>query len=128
MIGLLALGVLLAYVSWDAFGLQSAELDWYACLVGFLLVPVGGFVLYAARNPVAGEVTLELVSTFLGGLMAGFGVMAVLDVIATPDVWFAYFASTVAPTAAVPSVSSTVRRSVCAGRVMLLCHPSRVVG
>lgn len=97
LFGLVALGVLLLYVFWDAFGLASAELAWYVALAVCVVVPTVGFVSYARRNTIAGEVALELVSTAMGGLLAGFGVVAVLEIIAGPAVWFAYFLTVVAP-------------------------------
>ena len=97
--GLVALGVLLLYVSWDAFGLSAAEPGWYGALAAFVVAPSLGFVLYARKNALAGEVALELVSTAMGGLLAGFAVVAVIQVIASPDVWFAYFLTVVAPLA-----------------------------
>ncbi|EMA11306.1 phosphate transport system permease protein [Haloarcula vallismortis] len=97
LFGLVALGVLLLYVFWDAFGLATAEIAWYGALVICVVAPTLGFVAYARRNTVAGEVALELVSTAMGGLLAGFGVIAVIEVIAGPAVWFAYFLTVVAP-------------------------------
>jgi phosphate transport system permease protein len=95
--GIVALGVLLAYVFWDAFGLDSAEPTWYAALAVFVVLPSVAFVAYARRDPVTAEVALELVSTFLGGLLGGFGVLAILDIIAGPNVWFTYFLTVLAP-------------------------------
>jgi len=99
--GIGALGVLLAYVSWDAFGLATAEPAWYGVFVGVILLPVAVFILYTRRNPVAGEVALELVSTFLGGLLGGFGLFAVLEVIVGPEVWFTYLVTVIVPAVAV---------------------------
>lgn len=99
LFGLVALGVLLLYVFWDAFGLASAELAWYGALVGCVVVPTLGFTAYARRNTVAGTVALELVSTAMGGVLAGFGVVAVVEVIAGPAVWFAYFLTVAVPLA-----------------------------
>jgi phosphate transport system permease protein len=98
--GILALGVLLAYVFWDAFGLASADPAWYGIFAAVVLAPVGGFLTYTRRNPLAGEVALELASTVLAGLLGGFALVAVLEVIAGPGVWFAYFATVVGPLAA----------------------------
>jgi len=95
--GILALAVLLAYVFWDAFGLQSAELAWYGAFAAFVVAPVVAFVAYTRWDPVAGEVALELSSTAMAGLLGGFGVVAVLEVIVGPDVWFGYFVTVVAP-------------------------------
>jgi len=97
--GIVALGVLLGYVFWDAFGLETAETTWYLVFAAVVVGPVGGFVLYATRNELAGEVALELVSTAMGGLLSGFALVAVLEVIAGDEVWFAYFVTIVAPLA-----------------------------
>ena len=95
--GIAALGVLLAYVFWDAFGLAAAEPVWYAVFAGLTLLPAVGFVWYARREPTVGETSLELVSTLLAGVLGGFGAVAVLEVIAGDEVWFAYFLTVVAP-------------------------------
>jgi phosphate transport system permease protein len=95
--GILALGILLAYVVWDAFGLAAADTAWYVIFAAVVLAPAGPLVWYARRNPLAGEVTLELVATTMGGVLGGFALTAVLEVIAGPPVWFAYFATVAAP-------------------------------
>jgi phosphate transport system permease protein len=95
--GILSLAVLLGYVFWDAFGLQAAEPAWYAVFVATVLTPITGVVLYGRRHPLAGEVTLELFSTAMAGLLGGLALVVVLEVIAGPGVWFAYFVTVVAP-------------------------------
>jgi len=97
VLGIVALGVLLMYVFWDAFGLKSAELTWYGLFALLFVVPVGGFVWYTRYNPLAGEVALEVVATLMGGVLGGFAVVAVLEVIAGDEVWFAYFSTVVGP-------------------------------
>ena len=95
--GIVALAVLLAYVFWDAFGLAAAEPGWYVVFAGLTLLPAVAFVWYARRHPVVGETSLELVSTALAGVLGGFGLVAVLEVIAGDEVWFTYFCTVVAP-------------------------------
>jgi phosphate transport system permease protein len=97
--GIVALGVLLAYVAWDAFGLDSAEPAWYGALAVFVVLPTVAFLAYARRDPLAGHVALEHISVTLGGLLGGFGVFAILDIIAGANVWFAYFMTVPAPIA-----------------------------
>ena len=97
--GIVALAVLLAYVFWDAFGLAAAAPGWYAVFAGLTVAPAVGFVWYARRHPTVGETSLELVSTALAGVLGGFGLVAVLEVIAGDEVWFAYFVTVVAPVA-----------------------------
>jgi len=99
LFGIASLGVLLGYVFWDAFGLETAETAWYVGLVFVLVVPVA-FGTYTRENPLAGEVALELVATTLGGLLGAFALVVVLDVIAGAGVWFVYFLTTVVPLAA----------------------------
>jgi phosphate transport system permease protein len=100
VVGIVALAVLLAYVFWDAFGLADAEAAWYGVFAATVVAPVIGFGLYTRRNPLAGEVALELVSTTMAGVLGGFGLVAILAVIAGPGVWFAYFLTIAAPLAA----------------------------
>ena len=105
--GIGALAILLAYVSWDAFGLAAAEPAWYGVFVGVIILPTAVFLLYTRRDPVAGEVALELVSTFLGGMLGGFGLFAVLGVMVGPEVWFAYLVTVVVPAVAVYAYGSS---------------------
>jgi len=109
LFGIVALGVLLGYVFWDAFGLVAADPVWYGVFVATVVVPVAGFVLYARRDRTAGTVALELASTVMGGVLGGFALVAVLEVIAGSGVWFAYFATLVAPLGAL-FVYDRVRR------------------
>ena len=95
--GIVSLAVLLGYVFWDAFGLQTAAPAWYALFALTLVVPVGGFVLYARRDPTVGRTALELVSTVVGGVLVGFALVTVLDIIAGAQLWFVYFLTTIAP-------------------------------
>jgi len=97
--GILALAVLLTYVFWDAFGLETAEVAWYGVFVAVVIAPMAGFVRYATRNRLAGEVALELAATAMGGVLAGFAVVSVLEVIAGSEVWFAFFTTIVGPLA-----------------------------
>ena len=91
LFGILSLAVLLGYVFWDAFGLETAAPAWYATMVVTVVLPVAGFLLYARRNPLAGRAALELAATATGGVLSGFALVVVLEVIAGFGVWFAYF-------------------------------------
>ena len=95
--GILSLAVLLAFVFWDAFGLGAAESTWIGAFVALVIGPAVGAVLLARRFPVARTVGLELFATTMGGILGGFGVLVILDVIAGPDVWFSYFVAVIAP-------------------------------
>jgi len=117
--GIVALAVLLVYVLWDAFGLGSAELAWYGAFGALVVLPVLGFVAYAQRDPLAGEVALELVSTTMAGVLGGFGVVAIFEVIVGPDVWFAYFLTVVAPLCALALYGRRYSESNWIGLAML---------
>jgi len=95
--GIAALAVLLAYVFWDAFGLASAEPAWYGAFAGLVVAPVLAFIAYTRRNPLAGEVALELSSTMMAGVLGGFGIIAIFEVVVGSDVWLGYFLTVVAP-------------------------------
>ena len=99
LIGIVSLAVLLVYVFWDAFGMDSAQTGWYAGFLALVVAPTVGFVLWARRNTVVGEVALELVATVAGGVQAGLALVVVLDVIAGAGTWAAYFLTTIAPVA-----------------------------
>ena len=97
VVGILALGVLLAYVFWDAFGLESAGTTWYLVYTATLLVPLLAFVAYARARPTVAAGTFELFGFTLAGGMLTFATIIVLLVIAGPSVWFTYFLTVVAP-------------------------------
>lgn len=97
LVGVVSLGVLLAYVFWDALGMDSAQPGWYAGFFLLVVAPFVGFVLRARTDAVAGEVALELFATVAGGIQGGFALVVVLDVIAGVDVWLSYFLTTIGP-------------------------------
>ncbi len=97
LVGILALGVLLAYVFWDALGLESAGTTWYLTYTATLLAPLVGFLVYARNKPAVTAGALELVGFTLAGGLLSFAAIIVLIVIAGPQVWFAYFTMPIAP-------------------------------
>ncbi|QIO23638.1 phosphate ABC transporter permease PstA [Haloarcula sp. JP-L23] len=97
IVGILALGILLAYVFWDAFGLESAGTTWYLSYTVTLLVPLLTFFAYARTRPDVVAGAFELFSLTLGGVMLTVATVIVLSVIASPPVWFAYFLTVVGP-------------------------------
>jgi phosphate transport system permease protein len=119
ILGIASLAVLLAYVVWDAFGLEAAEPAWYALLLATVVVPTGGFIAYTRRDPLAGETALELASTAMAGVLGGFGLVAILDVIAGPQVWFAYFVTVIGPLAGLYAVDRVRADVNWAGLAML---------
>jgi len=97
LVGILALGVLLAYVFWDALGLESAGTAWYLTYTATLLAPLLGFLAYARDKPEVTAGAIELVGFTLAGGTLSFAAIIVLIVIAGPGVWVTYFLTVVAP-------------------------------
>jgi phosphate transport system permease protein len=97
IVGILALGVLLAYVFWDALGLESAGVGWYLTYTATLLVPLLAFVAYARTKPDVVAGAFELFSLTLGGVLGTAAIVIILDIIAGAPVWFAYFLTVVGP-------------------------------
>ena len=97
LVGILALGVLLAYVFWDALGLDSAGTAWYLTYTVALLAPLLGFLAYARDRPTVTAGALELVGFTLAGGLLSFAAIIVLIVIAGPQVWLTYFLTVIAP-------------------------------
>ena len=54
--GIVSLGVLLAFVGWDAFGLDAASAAWYAAFFALVVAPVVGFVVWARTHETASTV------------------------------------------------------------------------
>ncbi|WP_435097960.1 phosphate ABC transporter permease PstA [Halarchaeum sp. P4] len=100
IVGILSLAVLLAYVFWDALGLESAGMSWYATYLVTLVLPLAGFVFYVRTRPAVAKGAFELFSLTLAGLLGTVAAVIVLSIIAGPTVWFAYFLTVVGPIAA----------------------------
>ncbi|WP_226010435.1 phosphate ABC transporter permease PstA [Halomicrobium salinisoli] len=97
IVGILALAALLAYVFWDALGLESAGILWYAAYAITLVAPLVGFVIYARTRPDVAAGAFELVSLTLAGVMLSVAMVIVLSIIAGAEVWFTYFLTVVGP-------------------------------
>ncbi|QDX41341.1 phosphate ABC transporter permease PstA [Salarchaeum sp. JOR-1] len=100
VVGILSLGVLLAYVAWDAFGLASAGVGWYATYAATLVLPFVAFVWYARTRPAVAAGAFELFSLTLAGVLGATATVIVLSIIAGPTVWFAYFLTVFGPAGA----------------------------
>ncbi|WP_178915734.1 phosphate ABC transporter permease PstA [Natronomonas gomsonensis] len=78
VIGILALAVLLVYVTIDAFDLASASDEWFLSYFLTLVVPVFAFLLYSADDR---QVTKRTLLGLGGGMVAVFGVFQLLSVV-----------------------------------------------
>lgn len=109
-IGVVALGILLVYVSFDAFQLLTADSTWYLAYAGLFGLPVLGFVFYSLmRDPGAGRVAASMVTTFLASSLLGLS-LVVFFTILNPTAWFGYFLAAVAPPLLLLVVSTATGR------------------
>lgn len=90
LLGIVSLAILLGYVGYDAFGLESAAPAWY--VVGLLTVvaPAVAFLAYVRERPLARETTGGVLTVILAGSLLSFASIIVISVIVGPDVWFAH--------------------------------------
>ncbi|WP_254279012.1 phosphate ABC transporter permease PstA [Haloarcula marina] len=119
IVGILALGVLLAYVFWDALGLETAGTTWYLSYTATLLAPLLAFIVYARTRPTVAAGAFELFSVVLGGMMLTVATVIILSIIATPPVWFAYFLTVVGPLLALYVYGQYDRKATWVGLAML---------
>ncbi len=102
-IGIVALVVLLAYVTYDALNLATASTAWYLVYAATVGVPTLGLLAYFAREPAAGLRAFQSATVYLGGTAAGVALLVVF-VVVDPPVWLAYVVSFVVPTGLVAAV------------------------
>jgi len=118
--GILALAVLLAYVAWDALGLETAGTSWYLSYTVTLLVPLLGFSAYARRRPEVTAGAFELVAMTLGGVMLTVATVILLLVIAGPAVWLTAFVFVVGPVLGLYVYGQYNREATWVGIAMLM--------
>jgi phosphate transport system permease protein len=119
IVGILALGLLLAYVFMDALGLSAAGPTWYLTFTATLLVPLLAFFAYARTRPPVTAGAIELVGMTVGGGMLTFAAIIILLVIAGPAVWLTVFLSVIAPLAGLFLYGQYNREATWVGVVML---------
>ncbi|QLD89742.1 phosphate ABC transporter permease PstA [Natronomonas salina] len=76
VVGILALALLLVYVTIDAFGLWNADDAWLLAYVAAFAFPAVGFLLYAADDP---RVTRQSGLALVGGLVGFFALFRGLE-------------------------------------------------
>lgn len=76
--GLVALGVLLVYVSVDAFDLANASPQWLLTYFATLVVPFLAFCLYSASDP---DITRRALTALGGGLVAVAAVFTAIEAV-----------------------------------------------
>jgi phosphate transport system permease protein len=120
VVGIVALGALLAYVFWDALGLETAGTAWYLTYTGTLLLPLLAFFAYARTRLDVLAGAFELFSMTLGGGLLTFAAIIILLVIAGPGVWFTYFLTVVAPLIGLYLYGQYEREATWVGLAMLV--------
>ncbi|QLG27685.1 phosphate ABC transporter permease PstA [Halorarum halophilum] len=99
LVGIVALAVLLGYVSADALGVGPAEPAWFLVFLLTLVVPAIGFVWYAARTPGVADVLERLVVRVIGGAELAVA-LVVLFIVSDVQFWFLLYTVGVVPAAA----------------------------
>ena len=89
LVGILALLVLFAQISNDAFQLGTATPAWFLVYLGTLVAPTAVFTLYARRRSAVRKTNALAFAAMIGGLLLSFVVYAVVDALSPYDV-FAY--------------------------------------
>jgi phosphate transport system permease protein len=94
LVGILALLVLFAYISVDAFRPGAASPVWFLAYFGTLVAPMAAFTLYARRKPAVRETNARAFAAVFGGLLLSVVMYAVIDSLSPYDVFtYVFFAS-----------------------------------
>jgi phosphate transport system permease protein len=96
LFGIVALAVLLGYVTVDAFGLESAAPEWFGVYFVTLVLPTLAFAGYGYRNRAVAHVAGGTLFRLFTGLAGGTAVV-VLFVIADVQTWFLVYTLGVVP-------------------------------
>ncbi|MDX1747498.1 MAG: phosphate ABC transporter, permease protein PstA, partial [Halobacteriales archaeon] len=137
LVGIVALALLLALVSYDAIKPQTASTGWYATLVAIFVIPsllVGGFIQRRTPNGLTvGAIGLGIPVL---GLLFGSGASMLFIDIVTPVTWLAYVVALLLPFGVVvgieraPQVPWTARLLLVLGTFTgsLMVVPGAVIG
>ena len=90
LLGIVSLAILLAYVGYDAFGLEAAGPVWYVVFLGTVVAPTAAFLAYARTRPSVKNATAGILTVILGGTLAALSAVVVVSIIFGSDVWFAH--------------------------------------
>ena len=96
LFGIVALAVLLGYVTIDAFGLESADAEWFGVYFLTLVLPVLAFAGYGYVNRNVAHVAGGTVFRLFAGVAGGTAVV-VLFVIADVQAWFLVYTLGILP-------------------------------
>ena len=94
LVGILALLVLFAQISNDAFRPETASPTWFLVYLGTLVAPMAAFTLYARRRPAVRATNALAFAAVVGGLLLSFVVYAVVGALGPYDVFtYVFFAA-----------------------------------
>jgi phosphate transport system permease protein len=97
LLGVVALAILLSYVSYDAFGLETADPAWYGVFAMTVVVPTAAVLAYARPRPAMRDAIGGILSLILGGSLVTLAAIILLSVIITPAIWFSHLVVVVVP-------------------------------
>ena len=94
LVGIVALLVLFAQISNDAFRPGTASSAWFLVYLGTLVAPTAAFTLYARQQPAVRATNAKAFAAVFGGLLLSLVTYAVIDSLSPYDVFiYAVFAS-----------------------------------
>ncbi len=94
LVGIVALLVLFAQISNDAFRPGTASSAWFLVYLGTLVAPTAAFTLYARRQPAVRATNARAFAAVFGGLLLSLVTYAVVDSLSPYDVFiYTVFAS-----------------------------------
>ncbi len=98
LVGIVSLAALLAFVTFDAFGLGAADPAWFLVYFLTLVAPTTAFAWYGYRNRAVGHRSLGALFRLYGGTAAGIAVV-ILFVIFDVQLWVLVYTLGIVPAA-----------------------------
>lgn len=96
LFGIVMLGILLAYILNDAFGLTTASPEWYGLMVVTVGLPTLVLTGIGLKRPEFGQAALDTSGAVIAGLGVG-AFLVIVFIIVGPYRWLAYFLTTLVP-------------------------------